>query len=155
MELLETIKKAVLPSIEKHQCYLYDVVYENEKNEWYLRIYIDKIEGFLDMETCVLVSEEINEIMDKHDFINNEYYLEVSSPGAERPLKNYSEVVKAVGEYVYVKFKQPKNGFHEIYGVIIEVNDSLITIEYKEKNRKKRFVVDYQNISLIRMAIEF
>ena len=155
MQVLDDIKKAILPSIEKHLCYLDDIVYENEGNEWYLRIFIGKIDGILDMEVCVAVSEEINEILDTNDFIKNEYYLEVSSPGAEKTLKSFEDVERAVGKYIYVKLKDPKNGKHEIYGHLLSVNGTEVLVEYKEKNRKKSFLIDYQNIRLIRLAIEF
>lgn len=60
-----------------------------EKNEWYLRIFIEKNVGHLDMDTCVAVSEAISDQLDEADIITNEYYLEVSSPGAEKPLKDF------------------------------------------------------------------
>ena len=87
MELLESIKEMVLPLIEQNDCYLDDIEYVKDNNEMYLRIYIEKNEGYLDMDTCVAVSELISDKLDETDPIKDEYILEVSSPGIEKPLK--------------------------------------------------------------------
>lgn len=105
MELLESIKEMVLPLIEQNDCYLDDIEYVKDNNEMYLRIYIEKNEGYLDMDTCVAVSELISDKLDETDPIKDEYILEVSSPGIEKPLKTFEQVQKSVGEYVYAKFK--------------------------------------------------
>ena len=81
MELLESIKEMVLPLIEQNDCYLDDIEYVKDNNEMYLRIYIEKNEGYLDMDTCVAVSELISDKLDETDPIKDEYILEVSSPG--------------------------------------------------------------------------
>ena len=89
MELLESIKEMVLPLIEQNDCYLDDIEYVKDNNEMYLRIYIEKNEGYLDMDTCVAVSELISDKLDETDPIKDEYILEVSSPGIEKPLKTF------------------------------------------------------------------
>ena len=88
MELLESIKEMVLPLIEQNDCYLDDIEYVKDNNEMYLRIYIEKNEGYLDMDTCVAVSELISDKLDETDPIKDEYILEVSSPGIEKYLKS-------------------------------------------------------------------
>lgn len=108
--MLETIKKLIQPILDNHDVYLDDIEYVNEKNEWYLRIFIEKNNDHLDMDTCVAVSEEISEKLDEADIITNEYYLEISSPGAEKPLKTLEKVQQSVGEYVYIQFKKPTQG---------------------------------------------
>ena len=72
--MLEKIKEAILPIIEAHDCYLDDLVYEQEKGEMYLRVFIEKNEGLLDMDTCVAVSEAVSEKLDEIDVIKDEYY---------------------------------------------------------------------------------
>ena len=73
--MLEKIKEAILPIIAAHDCYLDDLVYEQEKGEMYLRVFIEKNEGLLDMDTCVAVSEAVSEKLDEIDVIKDEYYL--------------------------------------------------------------------------------
>ena len=130
MELLESIKNMVLPFIEQHDCYL-------------------------DMDTCVAVSELISDKLDEVDPIKEEYILEVSSPGIEKPLKTFEQVEKSIGEYVYAKFKNPKSGLHEVEGYLKSIEDQQLEFEYLVKNIKKKIVVDYDNIQFIRLAVKF
>lgn len=155
MELLDQIREIVLPLIEQNDCYLDDIEYVKDKNEMYLRIFIEKNNGYLDMDTCVTVSELISEKLDETDPIKDEYYLEVSSPGIEKPLKTFEQVSKSVGEYVYAKFKNPKNGLHEVEGYLKSVNGQELEFEYLVKNIKKRIIIDYDNIKFIRLAVKF
>ena len=82
----EKVEQLVKDPIEKLGYSLYDVEYVKEGPEYYLRIYIDKESG-IDLNDCEKVSNEINEILDKADYIKEQYYLEVSSPGIERKLR--------------------------------------------------------------------
>lgn len=153
--MLEKIKEAIVPLIEAQDCYLDDLVYEQEKGEWYLRVYIEKNNGSLDMDTCVAVSEAVSEKLDQIDVIKDEYYLEVSSPGIEKPLRNWDQVAKAVNEYVHIDFKDPKEGLHEVEGTILSAEDQTITLQYFVKGRKKKIVVPYDNVRFIRLAVKF
>lgn len=155
MELLESIKEMVLPLIEQNDCYLDDIEYVKDNNEMYLRIYIEKNEGYLDMDTCVAVSDLISDKLDETDPIKDEYILEVSSPGIEKPLKTFEQVQKSVGEYVYAKFKNPKAGLCEVEGYLKSVDNQELEFEYLVKNIKKKIVVNYDNIQFIRLAVKF
>lgn len=153
--MLKRIEELIRPILLENDVYLDDIEYVQEKNEWYLRIYIEKNNGHLDMDTCVIVSEAISDKMDEADIISNEYYLEISSPGAEKPLKTLDKVKESVGKYVYIQLKEPKNGFNEVYGTILNVDDDMIELQYMVKNIKKKCIIDYKNISFIRLAVKF
>lgn len=156
MQLLEKITDLILPIIESNDCYLDDIEYEKESNDWYLRIFIEKNEGSLDMDTCVLVSEKISEMLDDVDPIKDEYYLEVSSPGAEKPLKTLDKVKENIGEYVYAQFINPIAGLNEIEGFVLDVDEeNNIEFQYLVKNIKKKIIVNYDNIKFIRLAVKF
>lgn len=153
--MLEEITKIIQPILDEHDVYLDDIEYVKEKNEWYLRIYIEMNQGHLDMDTCVAVSEAISEKMDEVDMIKDEYYLEVSSPGAEKPLKTLEKVQQSVGEYVYIQFKNPTNGMNDVYGTILNVEGNMIELQYMVKNIKKKCTIDYDNVAFIRLAVKF
>lgn len=153
--MLEEITKIIQPILDEHDVYLDDIEYVKEKNEWYLRIYIEMNHGHLDMDTCVAVSEAISEKMDEVDMIKDEYYLEVSSPGAEKPLKTLEKVQQSVGEYVYIQFKNPTNGMNDVYGTILNVEGNMIELQYLVKNIKKKCTIDYDNVAFIRLAVKF
>ena len=155
MALLDEIKEMILPLIEQQNCYLDDMEYVKDKNDMYLRIYIDKNNGHLDMDTCVAVSELISEKLDEMDPIQDEYYLEVSSPGIEKPLKTFEQVQNSIGDYVYAKLIDPKAGMHEVEGYLKSIEGQKLEFEYMVKNIKKHIVVDYDNIQFIRLAVKF
>lgn len=154
-KIIATVREIVLPLIASKDCYLDDIVFEKENNEWYLRIFVDKNEGSLDMDTCVEVTDLISAKLDEVDPINQEYYLEISSPGLERPLKTYEAVEKNVGEYVYIELKDPKNGMSDLYGTITKVEDGVLSMEYLVKNIRKKCTIEYTNIKFIRLAVKF
>lgn len=153
--MLDKITSLIQPILDQHDVYLDDIEYVKEKNEWYLRIFIEKNEGHLDMDTCVAVSEDISLKMDEVDMISNEYYLEVSSPGAEKPLKTLEKVKQNIGAYVYVQLKKPTQGMDELYGTILSVEGESIEIQYMLKNIKKKCVINYQDVAFIRLAVKF
>jgi ribosome maturation factor RimP len=155
MELLSAITTMIAPVLEKHQVYLDDIEYVKEKNEWYLRIFVEKMDGFLDMDTCVAVSEKISELLDEKDPIQGEYYLEVSSPGVEKPLKTFAQVQEAIDKYVYVQFLNPMAGLNDIEGYIRSIENEDIMFEYLVKNIKKKVCIPYTNIKFIRLAVKF
>lgn len=153
--MLEEITKLIEPILDRNDVYLDDIEYVQENNEWYLRVYIEKNNGHLDMETCVNASEEISQLMDEKDIVKSEYYLEVSSPGAEKPLKTLDKVVKSIGEYVYVQFVNPVLGMNEVYGTILKVDGKKIEIQYLVKNIKRKCTIDYEDVAFIRLAVQF
>lgn len=79
-------EELIMPLIEQHQFELVDVEYVKEGGNWYLRAYIDK-PGGITVDDCELVSRALSDLLDEHDFIEDAYILEVSSPGLGRPLK--------------------------------------------------------------------
>ena len=80
------IEQLVLPITDANNLELVDVEYVKEGGEFFLRVYIDK-EGGVSLNECELVTRALNPILDEKDPIKDNYYLEVSSPGLDRPLK--------------------------------------------------------------------
>lgn len=101
--VVDTVKTIVQPIVDEFNFELVDVEFVKEGKSWFLRMYIDK-PGGIDIEDCALVSEKISEKMDaiNPDPIPQAYFLEVSSPGAERPLKKEQDYQNAVGSYVNI-----------------------------------------------------
>ena len=102
MSIVEKVKAIATKQAENTEFSLYDVEYVKEGTEYFLRIYFDK-DGGLTLDDCVLLSEKLAEELDKEDFISDKYYLEVSSPGIERDLRDLEEVTNSVGKHVYIK----------------------------------------------------
>ena len=154
MSVIEKVESLMLPICDTTGTYLVDVVYEEENGTWYLRIFVDTEEG-LTMEECVAVTELIGEKLDEEDFIDEEYMMEVSSPGAERPLKTSEDLLEAVGYHVNVTVKEAINEISEFQGDLISFESDILVLECLFKTRKKKIEINYSNIKKARLAVKF
>ena len=154
MSIVQKVKSIATEQVKDSNQSLYDVEYVKEGSDYFLRVYFDK-DGGLSLDDCVLLSEKLAEELDKEDFISDKYYLEVSSPGIERDLRDLEEVSNSVGKHVYIKTYEKIDNQKEFYGDILSVDGDEITIEYKDKARVKKSVVKYEKIAKIRLAVKF
>ena len=146
----EKVEQLVKDPIEKLGYSLYDVEYVKEGPEYYLRIYIDKESG-IDLNDCEKVSNEINEILDKADYIKEQYYLEVSSPGIERRLRKDKHLEQNISKNVEIKlFKKDNNGQKEYTGKLKAFNQEEIIIE-----TDKEIAIERKNIAQIKTIYEW
>ena len=146
----EKVEQLVKDPIEKLGYSLYDVEYVKEGPEYYLRIYIDKESG-IDLNDCEKVSNEINEILDKADYIKEQYYLEVSSPGIERKLRKDKHLEQNISKNVEIKlFKKDNNGKKEYTGKLKAFNQEEIIIE-----TDKEIAIERKNIAQIKTIYEW
>ena len=152
MSIVQKVKS--IAQVKDSNYSLYDVEYVKEGSDYFLRVYFDK-DGGLSLDDCVLLSEKLAEELDKEDFISDKYYLEVSSPGIERDLRDLEEISNSVGKHVYIKTYEKIDNQKEFYGDILSVDGDEITIEYKDKARVKKSVVKYEKIAKIRLAVKF
>jgi ribosome maturation factor RimP len=154
--VVEAITEIVQPIVERNQFELADIEFIKEGKNWFLRVYIDKPEG-IDLEDCALVSEQISEHMDKinPDPIPQAYFLEVSSPGAERPLKKEEDYINAVGEYIHISLYEPVDGEKTYEGTLKEINDETLILTIRIKTRVKDIEFNRKTIAKARRAIQF
>lgn len=122
---------------------LYDVLYEKEGKDYYLRIIIDKPSG-IDLNDCEKVNDAINDILDEADYIKEQYFLEVSSPGIERTLRKEKHYLSQIGNQISVKLFKPINKQKEIIGTLEEYNNNEVTIKTNESTIK----IDLKDIAI-------
>ena len=133
----EKVEQLVKEPIEALGYSLYDVEYAKEGPNYYLRIYIDSPKG-IDLNDCEKVSNQINEILDKEDYIKEQYFLEVSSPGIERILRKDEHLEQNIGKEVEVKlFKKDANGSKNYKGILENFDSETITIKENIKIERK------------------
>ncbi|GAB3794829.1 ribosome maturation factor RimP [Virgibacillus kimchii] len=152
--IVKTTEDLVEPILKKRDLELVDVEYVKEGKNWFLRVYIDKAGG-IDITECGEVSEELSEKLDANDPIKGAYYLEVSSPGAERPLKTKDDLVRNIGNNVNIRLYEPINGEKEYEGKLTGFSDDLLAIEYKDKTVKKEVSIPYEKVAKARLAVMF
>ena len=135
----KAIKEAIEPIINGLNYKLYDVIYEKEAGENYLRIFIDN-DSTISINDCEIVNNAITDLLDEKDFIKNQYVLEVSSPGLERRIRNDEQLNSCIGEKVNAKL------FRKIQYVNKNIEDN--TISTKEViGRLKSF--DDKNVYIL------
>ncbi|WP_210363857.1 ribosome maturation factor RimP [Bacillus sp. REN3] len=153
-KVTETVEELVTPILTENGLELVDVEYVKEGKSWFLRVYIDKENG-VDIEECGLVSERLSEKLDAIDPIPHNYFLEVSSPGAERPLKKEKDYEKAIGKNVYIKTYEPIDGEKIFEGVMTDYDGGTVTVEVKVKTRRKTVRIPFDKIASARLAVTF
>jgi ribosome maturation factor RimP len=133
---------------------LVDVEYVKEGKNWFLRVYADKENG-INIDECAELSERLSLKLDELDPITENYFLEVSSPGAERPLKKTADFEKAIGKNVHVKTYESINGEKEFEGILLQFDGVEITLQMKIKTAKKEIVIPYEKVAKARLAVTF
>ena len=153
-KVTEVVEELAAPIFQELSLELVDIEYVKEGKNWYLRVYIDKDTG-VDIEDCGLVSERLSEKLDAVDPIPHNYFLEVSSPGAERPLKKEKDFEKAIGKNVFIKTYEPIDGEKGFEGKLLEFDGQHIKIEVKIKTRIKSIDIPYEKVASARLAVVF
>ncbi|MFZ2495043.1 MAG: ribosome maturation factor RimP [Trichococcus flocculiformis] len=154
--VVDEVRVVVQPIVDEQNLELVDMEFLKEGKNWFLRIYIDKPSG-IDIEECALISEKVSEALDAidPDPIPQAYFLEVSSPGAERPLKTEADMQNAIGKYVHLSFYQAIDGEKFYEGTLKEVNDDYVVLTIRIKTRTKDIEIERKQIANARLAIQF
>lgn len=125
----EKVEILLQPIIEKEGYELYDVEYAKEGKNYFLRIFIDNEKG-IDLNDCEKVNDAITDILDEENYIKEQYFLEVSSPGIERLLRKDKHLKKYIGKEINIKlFKKDENGNKEYSGILYAFDEANIKIK--------------------------
>lgn len=154
-EVEALITALVEPLLAETAMTLVDVEYVREK-DWYLRIFIDK-PGGIEIDDCQIVSEQLTALLDEKDPIPDKYFLEVSSPGIDRPLKKDKDFEAAYGTKVDIMFFAPWEGLKNLTGVLETHDDEAVWVRkiIKGKEFKNPDRIERKLISVIRPHIDF
>lgn len=146
----EKVEQLIEKTINELGYELYDVEYAKEGKDYFLRIFIDKNEG-IDLNDCEKVNDAVNPILDAADYIKEQYFLEISSPGIERTLRKDKHLKQNIGEKVEIKLFKPINKQKNIIGILKDYNAEQIEIEISEEVCK----INRKNISVIKTVYEW
>ena len=150
-DVKSTIEQLIEPFLEREGYELVDVEYVKEGKHRFLRIYIDKPEG-ISLDDCKFVSEYIGEKLDEMDPIQENYFLEVSSPGIDRKLKKDKDFEKFKGSDVEVRLYTAVDGEKNFEGQLLGLFDGDIV---KVKKGEMELELERKNIALIKLAVKF
>jgi len=138
----ERVTALVEPVIEEMGFELVDVEFLTDRGRRVLRIYVDT-EGGITLDQCVDVSREVGTLIDLEDVVPEQYVLEVSSPGLDRPLKKEKDFLGAVGRKVKVKMKNPVENRRNFTGILKSFDNGFMTLQ-----------VDNQKVNLPVKAVD-
>lgn len=151
-ESIVKIEKIVLPVLKEMELELVDIEYLQEGGYWYVRIYIEKLDGDVSLDDCAKVSMAVEDDIDK--LIDKKFFLEISSPGVERPLKREKDYMRFTGSKIKVSLKHKINEKKNFEGILskfendtvfLTTDDEELEIPFKEV-RKANLVYDFKDI---------
>lgn len=125
--IAQTVEEIAEPIVEEAGCELVGVDFVKEGSNWFLRVYIDKPEG-VSLDDCEKVSRPLNSKLDELNPISQPYYLEVSSPGVERPLKKPRDFEKAVGSQVEIRLYTAIDNTKRFEGELMSYDGNKVVI---------------------------
>ena len=143
----EKIENKISGIIQNLGYELYDVQYAKEGKDYFLRIFIEKKDGEIDLNDCEKVNNAITDILDEENYIKEQYFLEVSSTGVEKMIRKEKHLQENIEEIITIKLFKPVEGLKEYIGKLKEFNNQTLTIEIEEDITLE---IERKNISLIK-----
>ena len=133
---------------------LYNIEFVKEGKDWFLRVYVDMAsgEGYIGTEDCEKVSRFLSERLDEEDPIEQNYYLEVSSPGMDRPLLTKAHYERYVGSEVEIRLYKGKDGTKNIQGVLDSIEGETVTVTDHDN---KKWELELAEIAKANLAVIF
>ncbi|MCR5501865.1 MAG: ribosome maturation factor RimP [Lachnospiraceae bacterium] len=156
-EIEQRTEALLLPVTKECGVRVYDVEFVKEGSDFFLRCYIDK-EGGVTIDDCEKVSRRMSDLLDREDYIEDAYTLEVSSPGLGRKLTKDRHLEASLGEEVEVKLFKPPEGEKqkEFEGILRGFDEKSLTIaEGAPPDPEKERTFDRKNIAVIRLKLDF
>ena len=146
----ERAEALILPVLSENELELVDTEYVKEAGTWYLRYYIDK-PGGVTIGDCEKVSRAVSDLLDREDFIEEAYVLEVSSPGLGRQIKKEKDYTRNLGKTVEIRLFQPVESGKELTGTLTAFDRDTVKVTVGGTET----VVERKNIALIREYADF
>ncbi len=156
----ERVETLIKDKVQELGYNLYDVQYVKEGQNYYLRIFIEKPNGNIDLNDCEKVNDGINDLLDKADYIKEQYFLEVSSTGVEKVLRKDEHLKQNIDNEVQINLFKPievpdgksTKKCKEVIGVLNDFDSNEITIMLEQDLLVK---IDRKNISLIKTVFDW
>lgn len=128
---LRQLQGMLTPVVEALDYSCWGIEFISQGRHSVLRVYIDHENGIL-VDDCETVSRQLSAVLDVEDPISNEYTLEVSSPGMDRPLFTLEQYAAHVGEQVKIKLRSPVEERRNFQGLICSVEDQDVVVQVDE-----------------------
>ncbi|MBO4235494.1 MAG: ribosome maturation factor RimP [Firmicutes bacterium] len=148
-KIVEVAEEILNGFLSENDLIIYDAEYVKEGHDRVLRVYIDKEEGYVGTEDCEKVSRFLSDKMDELDPIEENYVLEVSSPGLDRELRKDEHFAKYIGELVEVSLYKAIDGEKKLKGKLKSRDDAGLKIDVDGKE----ITIDKEQITKVNLAV--
>ena len=148
--IIQKIENIVIPVVKEMNLSLVDVEYLQDGGYWYVRIFVENLNGDITLEDCATISNKIEDDVDK--LIDKKFFLEVSSPGIERPLKKIEDFIRFKGEKIKVSLKHKIDDNKNYEGFLEECKDNIISLRLEED---RVLEIPYSEIRKANIVYEF
>ncbi len=150
-KVIDIVRSILDTFLKENEYELFNVEYQKEGKDWFLRVYIDKEEGNISIDDCQKVSNYLSSKLDETDPIDRNYLLEVSSPGIDRPLIHDEDYIKYKGRMVDIFLYKAVNSQKVVSGILecLEEDDIVIKDEKDQEIRIPRKIVSKVKLAVI------
>ena len=152
-KITDLIKEIAEPIVKEENCVIFDVEYKKEGSDYVLRVLVEKpnIDEYISINDCENISRKLSDELDRLDPIDNEYMLEVSSPGIDRPLRNEEDFNKYMGRKIDIGLYKAINKSKVLNGVLAGFDNGVITLEIDNE----KYQINKNDTSYVKLSIEF
>ena len=154
MSVVDELRELIEPIVKVNDLDFVDIEYIKEGENWILRVFVENEEDELTIDQLSNLSRLISQKLDEEDPIDKSYFLEVSSPGVERPLRKIKDYERFAGEDVKISTYRKINNSKEFIGKLIGINENkVITIKLKDSDEEME--IDYSDIAKANLHEDF
>lgn len=151
LKVIEKIEKIIDPTLKEFGLELVDVEYLQDGGYWYVRIYIEYLDKEISLGDCAKFSLAVGDDIDK--IIDKKFFLEISSPGIERPLKKPKDFMRFQGSKIKVSLKHKLNDKKNFEGILTKFENNIVFLQTEDEMqiplkeiRKSNLVYDFKDI---------
>ena len=153
--LEEKIQDGIIDIVKNHNMEIDELHYIRRGKENVLEIYVERSDlSSIDLDEIASLSEDISPRLDELDLISDNYCLDVSTSGADKPIKDFKKFPFLIGKYVQIKLINPIKGLNTYEGDLLEATDDKIVVGYKEKTRSLKVEIEIKNINKAKLTVK-
>lgn len=153
--LEEQLINGLTPVVVNHNMIIDELHYRRKGKEFVLEVYVEREDlSTIDLDDIVSLSEDLSAKLDELDLISDNYCLDVSTSGAEKPIKDYSKFPTLIGKYMEIKLTNPIKGLNTYVGTLVSADARQIVIEYRVKTRTLQVEIEIANIYKAKLTVK-
>jgi len=126
--IISEVESFTRPVVDDMGLELVEVQFRRQGGSWLLQLFIDR-EGGVTVDDCASLSRQVSAYLEVEDIIEHAYTLEVSSPGAERPLKKNEDFLRFSGRKARIKLRDPLDGQRVFVGLLAGLKENMLLLD--------------------------